>query len=71
MTTARERWGWALLFGSPMGAGVALATARVTRAPPDDPLVLGAGLGTTVLVGALIAAVTARGSTNVDARDDR
>lgn len=59
MTTARERFGWALLFSLPMGVGIALATARMARAPPTHPLVLGSGAVATVLLFALVFGATA------------
>ncbi|WP_336036609.1 hypothetical protein [Halobacterium yunchengense] len=58
MTSTRERLGWALLFGLPVGAGVALATARMGRTGLADPLVVGAGVGFAALVGGLLWAAT-------------
>lgn len=54
MTSARERLGWALLFGLPVGAGIGLATVRMGQLPFTDPLVLGAAAGAALLVGGLV-----------------
>jgi hypothetical protein len=66
MTTSRERAGWALLFSLPMGVGIALATGRMARAPPTDPLVFGSGAVATVLLFALVFGAT---SVNQDEPD--
>ncbi|MEF8856080.1 MAG: hypothetical protein V5A16_01525 [Haloplanus sp.] len=58
MTTRRERVGWALLFGLPMGVGVGLATARMAHAGPAHPLVVVAAATTTALVAALVLVAT-------------
>jgi len=65
MTTARERTGWALLFGLPMGAGVGLATARMARTDLADPLVVGSTVATAALLSAFVL-----GATGVAAADD-
>ncbi|MFB6101009.1 MAG: hypothetical protein ABEJ73_00400 [Haloplanus sp.] len=58
MTAPRERVGWALLFGLPMGVGVGLATARMARAEPTHPLVVGAAATTALLLVGVILGVT-------------
>lgn len=58
MTSARERLGWAALFGVPVGVGIGLATARMGRTGLADPLVVGAGVTATVLVAGLILGAT-------------
>lgn len=65
MTSTRERLGWALLFGLPVGAGIGLATMRMGRLGVADPLVLGAAAGAALLVGGLIL-----GATSVNQVDD-
>ncbi|AZH24228.1 hypothetical protein [Haloplanus aerogenes] len=65
MTTRRERVGWALLFSLPMGVGVGLATARMARAGPTHPLVVGAAVTTAALVAALILVATGVSTTEV------
>jgi hypothetical protein len=61
MTTARERIGWAALFGLPMGAGIGLATARVAGTGLADPLVVGAGGTAALLVAGLVFGATLTG----------
>jgi hypothetical protein len=58
MTTARERWGWALLFGLATGLGVALATARTLRSGLTEPIVVVPAATTAVLLVALLLGVT-------------
>lgn len=58
MTTARERLAWAVLFSLPVGAGVALATARMARAPPTAPVVVGSGAVTAAILFALVFGAT-------------
>ncbi|MFB6268679.1 MAG: hypothetical protein ABEH83_01960 [Halobacterium sp.] len=54
MTSTRERLGWALLFGLPVGVGIGLAVVRMRRVPFTDPFVLGTVAGATLLVGGLV-----------------
>jgi hypothetical protein len=54
MTSTRERVGWALLFGLPMGVGVGLATARTAKVGLAHPLVLVSGGVVAVAVAALV-----------------
>jgi hypothetical protein len=57
MTSARERWAWALVFGIPMGAGISLATSRMSGSGLGDPLVVGAGAtAAAILVGFVLLA---------------
>ncbi|AHG05346.1 hypothetical protein HALDL1_13075 [Halobacterium sp. DL1] len=58
-TTPRERLGWAALFAVPMGVGVAVATAQSVRLPPSHPMVVAAGVGTTLLLALLVLGATA------------
>jgi len=67
MTARGERVGWALLFGLPMGAGIALATARTADATLTDPLVVAAGGTAAALVAALVYGATRRGERSIDA----
>jgi hypothetical protein len=57
-TTVRERLGWAALFAVPMGVGVAVATAQSVRLPPSHPMVVAAGVGTTLLLALLVLGAT-------------
>jgi hypothetical protein len=63
MTTVRARAGWALLFGLPMGGGIALATARTAGTGLADPLVVGAGGTAALLVAGFVFGATHRGAT--------
>lgn len=54
MTSVRERLGWALLFGLPVGAGIGLAVVRVRHVPFTDPFVLGTVFVAALLVGGLV-----------------
>lgn len=62
MTARRERVGWALLFGLPMGVGAGLTTARMARTGPTHPLVVGAAATTTAIVAALVLGATGVGT---------
>ncbi|WP_251341695.1 hypothetical protein [Haloplanus halophilus] len=61
MTATRARVGWALLFGLPMGAGIALATARTAGTGVADPLVVAAGGTAAALVTAFVFGATREG----------
>lgn len=54
VTSTRERLGWALLFGLPVGTGIGLAVVRMGRVPFTDPLALGTACGAALLVGGLV-----------------
>jgi hypothetical protein len=58
VTSTRERVVWALVFGLPVGAGVGLATARMSGAGLADPLVVGAAVGFAAAVAGLLLGVT-------------
>jgi hypothetical protein len=42
-----------------MGVGVAVATAQSVRLPPSHPMVVAAGVGTTLLLALLVLGATA------------
>lgn len=58
----RERLGWAALFAVPPGVGVALATARMAAAPPTEPIVVAAGVGTAAVLFALVFGAASAGA---------
>jgi hypothetical protein len=62
MTSTRERAGWAVLFGLPMGVGIAVATARTAGTGLADPLVVAAGGVAGVGVAAFVFGVSLTGS---------
>jgi hypothetical protein len=62
MTSTRERAGWAVLFGLPMGAGIGVATARTAGTGLADPLVVAAGGVAGVVVAAFVFGATLTGS---------
>jgi predicted ABC-type sugar transport system permease subunit len=58
MSIDREGLFWAVLFGLPVGVGVALAAGRSVNAPPTIPLALAMGAVAAVLVsGTVVLAV--------------
>jgi hypothetical protein len=56
--SARERVGWALLFGVPMGVGISLATSRMAGSGMGDPLVVAAGTTAAVVLVAFVLLAT-------------
>lgn len=56
--STRERIGWALLFGLPVGAGIGLATSRMAGTGLADPLVVGTAVAFAALVAGLLLLVT-------------
>lgn len=62
MTSTRERAGWAVLFGLPMGVGIGVATARTAGTGLADPLVVAAGGVAGVGVAAFVFGVSLTGS---------
>jgi high-affinity Fe2+/Pb2+ permease len=61
MTTVRERAGWAVLFGLPIGVGVGMAIARTVDTSLADPFVVVAGGTAGVLVASLVFGATLTG----------
>lgn len=56
----REGLAWAVLFGLPVGVGVALAAGKSVNAPPTVPLALGMGAvaGLAVFLVVVLALAT-------------
>jgi len=61
MTSARERLGWAALFGLPVGVGIGLATARMARTGLAEPLVVVSGGMAAALVAAFVFGAASAG----------
>lgn len=54
MSVDREAVFWTVLFGLPVGVGVALATGRSVNAPPTIPLALALGAVAAVFVSGIV-----------------
>lgn len=63
MTSSRERLAWALVFSVPVGAGIGVATARMSGRGFTDPLVAGAAV---LFAAPLFAIVFTAASVNQD-----
>lgn len=67
MTVDREGVFWAVLFGLPVGVGVALAAGRSVNAPPTIPLALAMGAVAAAIVSGIVILAVA---TNPDGMPD-